>query len=67
MHTVQIRLPNNACEGPMQQMRGWIDAHHCEPVQFSHHDLGRQTAVVVVEFNAASDANSFAKKFAGTR
>jgi len=41
-----------------------MKAHHCEPSQFYCHDLGRHTAVVVVEFKTESDVNSFRAQFA---
>jgi len=64
MHEIQIRLPSDDCEEPVQRMRSWIAAHHCEPLQFSCHDLGRHTAVVVVEFKTESELSSFAEEFA---
>jgi hypothetical protein len=64
MHEIQIRLPSDNCDEPVQRMRGWMKAHHCEPLDFSFHDLGRRTAVVVVDFKTESDLKSFAQQFA---
>ena len=64
MHKIQIRLPSDHCDEPVQQMRGWIKAHQCELLEFSCHDLGRRTTVVVVEFKTESERSSFAEQFA---
>ena len=64
MHKIQIRLPSYDCDQPMQQMRSWMEEHHCEPLDFSCHDLGRRTAVVVVDFKTESELESFAQQFA---
>jgi hypothetical protein len=64
MHKIQIRLPSYDCDQPMQQTRSWMEAHHCEPLDFSCHDLGRRTAVVVVDFKTESELKSFAQQFA---
>jgi hypothetical protein len=64
MHEIQIRLPSDDCDEPMQQMRGWMKVHHCEPLEFSCHDLGHRTTVVVVEFKSESELSSFAEQFA---
>jgi hypothetical protein len=41
-----------------------MKVHHCEPLEFSCHDLGRRTTVVVVEFKTESERSSFAEQFA---
>jgi hypothetical protein len=41
-----------------------LKAHRCEPVQFSCHDLGHRTTVVVVEFKNEAERCSFAEQFA---
>ena len=64
MHEIQIRLPSDHCDEPVQQMRQWMKAHRCEPVDFSCHDLGRRTAVVVVDFKTENELKSFAQQFA---
>ena len=64
MHEIQIRLPSDDCDEPVQQMRRWMKTHHCEPLQFYCHDLGRHTAVVVAEFKTESERSSFADQFA---
>jgi hypothetical protein len=64
MHEIQIRLPSDDCETPVQQMRSWMKAHRCEPLDFSCHDLGHRTTVVVVEFKTESERRSFAREFA---
>ena len=63
MHEIQIRLPSDHCDEPVQQMRSWIKAHHCEPLDFSCHDLGHRTMVVVVDFKTQSELSSFAQEF----
>ena len=63
MHEIQIRLPSDECDKPVQQMRYWMKAHHCEPLDFSCHDLGHRTAVVVVDFKTESELKSFAQQF----
>jgi len=32
MHDIQIRLPSDDHDKPVQQMRRWMRAHHCEPL-----------------------------------
>ena len=64
MYQVQIRLPSDDCDESIQQMRQWLKAHHCEPVDFSCHDLEHHTTVVVVEFKTGSEMGSFAEQFA---
>jgi hypothetical protein len=66
MHQIQIRLPSDNCDGTVQQMRDWLRAHRCEPVDFYCHDLdqGSHTAVVVVEFKTESERCAFADQFA---
>jgi hypothetical protein len=65
MHEIQIRLASDRCDEPIQQMRRWMKAHQCAPLDFSCHDLGHHTTVVVAEFKTESEVNSFAEKFAG--
>jgi hypothetical protein len=64
MHEIQIRLPSYDCDEPVQQMRFWMKAHHCAPLDFSCHDLGHRTTVVVVDFKTESELRSFAQEFA---
>jgi hypothetical protein len=64
MHEIQIRLPSDDCDEPIQQMQRWLKAHHCEPLDFSVHDLEHHTTVVVVEFKTESELSSFAEQFA---
>lgn len=64
MPEIQIRLPSDCCDEPIQQMRSWMKAHQCEPLDFSCHDLGHRTTVVVVEFKDESELGSFAEQFA---
>ena len=45
-------------------MRGWMKTHHCAPLNFSCHDLGHRTTVVVVDFRTESELKSFAREFA---
>ena len=64
MHEIQIRLPSQDCDQPLQQMRGWMVAHRCTPLDFSCHDLGHRTTVVVVDFKTKRELKSFAREFA---
>jgi hypothetical protein len=64
MHEIQIRLPSDDCEAPVQQMRSWMKAHRCEPLDFSCHDLGHRTTVVVVGFKTETERRCFAQEFA---
>jgi hypothetical protein len=64
MHEIQIRLPSDDCDDSVQQMRRWMKVHHCEPLDFSCHDLGHHTTVVVAEFKTESEQRCFAKEFA---
>ena len=64
MHEIQIRLPSDNCTEPVQEMRYWMKARRCEPLDFSFHDLGRRTAVVVVDFKTEGELKSFAQQFA---
>jgi hypothetical protein len=41
-----------------------MKGHHCEPLDFSSHDLGHHTTVVVAEFKTESERRRFAKQFA---
>ena len=64
MHEIQIRLPSDDCDDSVQRMRRWMKGHHCEPLDFSSHDLGHHTTVVVAEFKTESERRRFAKQFA---
>ncbi|HKF71567.1 MAG TPA: hypothetical protein VKB68_07450 [Stellaceae bacterium] len=64
MHQIQIRLPSCDCDQTVHEMRDWMKTHRCEPVDFSCHDLGRRTTVVVVEFKDESERCAFAEQFA---
>ena len=64
MPEIQIRLPSDCCGETIQQMRSWMKAHHCQALDFSCHDLGRHTTVVVVEFKTERELSSFAEQFA---
>ncbi len=64
MHQIQIRLPSDDCDGTVQQMRDWLKAHRCEPVDFCCHDLEHNTTVVVIEFKNESERCAFAEQFA---
>jgi hypothetical protein len=64
MPEIQIRLPSDDCDELIQLMRRWLTAHHCEPRDFSVHDLEHQTTVVVVDFMTESELGSFAEQFA---
>jgi hypothetical protein len=64
MHQIQIRLPSDDCDGTVQEMRRWMKAHGCEPVDFSVRDLKHHTAVAVIEFKNESDRCAFAEQFA---
>ncbi len=66
-HQIQIRLPSCDSDASVRQMRDWLKAHRCEPVDFYCHDLdeGSRIAVVVVEFKNESDRCAFADQFAG--
>ena len=64
MPQIQIRLPSDCCDEPIQRMRSWMTAHRCEPLDFSIHDLEHQTTVVVVDFKNESELSSFAEQFA---
>ena len=63
MHQIQIRLPSDDCDGMVRDMRRWMTAHGCEPVDFFVHDLEHNTAVVVIEFKNESDRCAFADQF----
>ncbi len=67
MHQIQIRLPSDDCDRTVQEMRDWLKAHRCEPVDFCCHDLdlGTHTTVVVVEFKNERERCAFADQFAG--
>ena len=65
MHEVQIRLQSENCDQTVQEMRRWIKTHRCKPVDFSCHDIGHQTTVVVVEFKNESERCAFAEQFEG--
>jgi hypothetical protein len=64
MHQIQIRLPSCDCDQTVQEMRDWMKTHRCEPVDFSCHDLGRRTTVVVVDFKDERERCAFADQFA---
>jgi hypothetical protein len=64
MHEIQIRLASDRCDEPIQQMHCWMKAHQCAPLDFSCHDLGHHTTVVVVEFKTERERSSFAEHFA---
>ena len=64
MPEIQIRLPSDDCDEPIQQMRRWLKARRCEPRDFSVHDLEHHTTVVVVDFMTESERCSFAEQFA---
>jgi hypothetical protein len=66
MHQIQIRLPSDDCDGIVQEMRRWMKAHGCEPVDFFVHDLEHHTAVAVIEFKNETDRCAFAEQFATT-
>jgi hypothetical protein len=65
MHQVQIRLPSDCCDQTVQEMRRWMKAHGCEPIDFYVHDLEHQTAAVVIEFKNEHERCAFADQFAG--
>ena len=63
MHEIQIRLPSDDRDQTVQEMRRWMKTHGCEPVDFSCHDLGHHTTVVVVEFKNESERCAFSEQF----
>ena len=65
MATVEIRLQPADVAARLDEIRRWLDARGIKPARFTSTGSSNET-VVLVEFNTSSDAEEFAREFAGT-
>jgi len=64
VHIVEVRRDGEALATPMVQMQTWLDAARIQPTIFRMSLLPGGT-IFRVEFMAASEAEAFARAFAG--
>jgi hypothetical protein len=65
MPTVEIRLTPADVAARLDEVRRWLDARAITSAKFTSTGSSNET-VVLVEFNASSDAEAFARAFSGT-
>ena len=64
MATVEVRLSDAEAPAVLQDMRVWLDRQRIAPSRFTCSQAG-QYLVVITEFQADTDAEAFADRFAG--
>jgi hypothetical protein len=64
MHNVELRVTPRELTGKMAEMRIWLDERRFEPAVFSCGEGGKALRVLVA-FNAAGEAEAFARRFGG--
>jgi hypothetical protein len=64
MYTVEVFRGGDGLAAPLHQMRTWLDGMHIEPVVFRLSIIPGGT-IFRVEFRLVSEAEAFARVFAG--
>ena len=64
MHIVEVHRDGDDLAAPMAEMRSWLDAARIQPAIFRLSLIPGST-IFRLEFKAASEAEAFARAFAG--
>ena len=63
--TVEVRLPGHDVVAWVDEMRGWLNTRHIEPLRLISTGNSSET-VVLCEFGSSREAETFATEFSGS-